>query len=450
MAQTEPGVQLLNTDLGEDGAPTNAEVRSKQLRNNFWLMAFTFSVNHSTVTTPFVFASSVLLEDVGFVGNAILNFGTMLSSLFVAPYVWTSLGSKGGMLVGMTLYAVYVACSAVAASNCGHFGEDTNGHRICKESTTAQWGTFVVGSIIGGLGAGILWLSEGAFFAATSEVLAEVENKPAPTLTAELAGRFAIVYLVFEVLAKLGATGLSKAGMSFPAIFFIYAGLAVAAAVVFCFAKPVVSTKPGPTPSLCGKVTAAVSLWPDVKIWLLAFTNLTFGFAAAFMNGYVNATFTSKQLGTGTVGTLASVTALVAAGGSFAFAMLPSKLLAVFLGSVCFFGIALICLIDRAGAIELEHWGWGLVVLYILQGLGRGVYESTNKGIFADFFPGPLSPGAFGNCMMQSTAAFTICFLLSGDFAAELVWVVLVLSSCTAPALAIAQLLKSRQSKEGQ
>jgi len=32
--------------------------------------------------------------------------------------------------------------------------------------------------------------------------------------------------------------------------------------------------------------------------------------------------------------------------------------------------------------------------LKVLMGIGRAVYESTNKAIFADFFPGEKSAGA--------------------------------------------------------
>merc|ERR1719436_1465506 len=57
-------------------------------------------------------------------------------------------------------------------------------------------------------------------------------------------------------------------------------------------------------------------------------------------------------------------------------------------------------------------WGWWLLVLYSLQGSGRAVFESTNKGIFADLWPND-SVGAFSNSMMQSSLAFAVCFFLS-------------------------------------
>merc|ERR1712194_298975 len=61
-----------------------------------------------------------------------------------------------------------------------------------------------------------------------------------------------------------------------------------------------------------------------------------------------------------------------------------------------------------AGAVWLNS-----KVPYVLQGCGRAVYESTNRGIFADFFPGEKANGAFANQMLQSTLSFTLCFFFS-------------------------------------
>merc|ERR1712166_942134 len=81
-------------------------------------------------------------------------------------------------------------------------------------------------------------------------------------------------------------------------------------------------------------------------------------------------------------------------------------------------------------------WGWWIVVFYLLQGLGRGVYESTNKGIFADFFPGHKGVGAFANCMMQNTASGTIGFAMGWAKLHEYeVWVLFASALATVPCL---------------
>jgi len=46
------------------------------------------------------------------------------------------------------------------------------------------------------------------------------------------------------------------------------------------------------------------------------------------------------------------------------------------------------------------------------MGIGRAVYESTNKAIIADFFPGEKSPGAFANVFVFGTSASCGAFIL--------------------------------------
>merc|ERR1711998_396723 len=55
---------------------------------------------------------------------------------------------------------------------------------------------------------------------------------------------------------------------------------------------------------------------------------------------------------------------------------------------------------------------WPIVIpMYILFGLGRATFESTNKAVFADFFPNDAD-GAFANIILQSGAASTIAFFV--------------------------------------
>jgi len=265
-------------------------------------------------------------------------------------------------------------------------------------------------------------------------------------LTKELASTFAVWYLALEVAAKVLATVLVKyASLSIPIVFFIYSGVACVSSMIFLMTEPVQSTKASARAGFFDKLLAALKLWPDPKIWLMAFTNLTFGFSAAFMNGYVNANYVSgshSNFNSSFVGFLAAITAGVAAIGSRVFAFVPHKHIVVLLGSMFFVTIAIIAQTDKLGFIDLSKWGWGLVVLYVLQGLGRGVYESTNKGLFADVFPGQQSPGAFGNVMMQSTLAFTLCFFLSIPIGPYLGWIVLALGALTYPCLQVALCLR--------
>merc|ERR1719420_1360242 len=90
-----------------------------------------------------------------------------------------------------------------------------------------------------------------------------------------------------------------------------------------------------------------------------------------------------------------------------------TKMPIVVIGSLCFIAIGLLSLVTAPDGRGPGGWGWGIMVFYVLQGLGRGVYESTNKGIFADFFgKGPEALAAFSNVMVQQTVAATIGFCI--------------------------------------
>ena len=65
-------------------------------------------------------------------------------------------------------------------------------------------------SWLGGIGAGVLWTSQGAFFSAICSQVAQAEDREAPDVTAELAGRFALVFLAMEALVRASTTVLTK------------------------------------------------------------------------------------------------------------------------------------------------------------------------------------------------------------------------------------------------
>jgi len=198
------------------------------------------------------------------------------------------------------------------------------------------------------------------------------------------------------------------------------------------------------------KVKAAVVTWKDPAIFLLSGTNVTFGFAAAFMNGYVNANYTSKQLGSFAVAMLAAFTALTAAVLSRLFGPLSvaiGKGPLVVLGAACFACIPLCTFVLGC----CDGWGWWLIVLYVFQGTGRAVYESTNKGVFSDFFPQPAdSVGAFANVMLQTTMSFALCFFLSDNLSGRTPGYIVTALAVLTPLgyLAAVQLRRSQRLRE--
>jgi len=427
-----------NVDDASSQPLLSAEATSGYWRRSFYVMCFTFGLNHAAVTTPIAYASSLLGADLGQASNATLYVVCMMSSLFLGPLSSNMFGPKWGLCFGMFCYIIYVACFAIATS----FETDSLG----------AWYSAIGGSLIGGIGAGSLWTCQGALFAALCGRIADTSSTPLDAVTSELSSVFAIFYLGQECILKVLFTVMQKyAKLPDSVGFLFYAALALSAMVCLAFsgdARPITSQQ---RPSLCAKASSAVVLWGDHKLWLIAGLNLSFGFSASYVNGYINSTWLDEALGadgSDFIGFLGAIVCLIATISSVLYGMmskaLGSKVPAVFVGSGCFLGIVALSFVQAPNGKGPAGWGWGIVVFYVLHGLGRGVYESTNKGIFADFFPGQNAMGAFANCMMQNTAASSVGFLLGATsrFRAEAL-VLLGCSILTVPCLLLANMQRS-------
>lgn len=280
-----------------------------------------------------------------------------------------------------------------------------------------------------------------------------------------MAGRFAATLLLMDVVVKLLFSLLQgsflqwrfdEAILSFDGVILLFACIAVADVLVLLV---VVRQPPGPPPEVdegleappqsqqCQALRGAFQLWPLPEVWCIGLTNLTFGLCSGYMNGVVNGSFAAKSplFGKASIGALMACTSLLAAGCSLsldALAQRVGKGLVLGLGGFCFAGIPLSVLVVQPSAAN-GFWGIWLLVPYVFQGLGRSVYEGTNRAVFADFFRGEQGTGAFANCMMQSGSAFFTSFLLQstlppGTCDRVMAYSVLAIAALTAPAYAVA------------
>jgi len=408
----------MTVDAGPTIRAEPSAVEAAALRANWNWFAMMFAINHGVVTTPLVISTSVLNESVGYIGNALLNISTVASALLLGATVVNAAGLRGGVLFGMGFYCVYAGLFVIAA--------------IAKGAVAVQWVTFCAGSVCAGVAAGVLWTAQGGYFSRTVDLILQHEpESDRAALSAKLAGQFAFVYLGFEVAAKLLWALLDWVGIPGWIIAILFTLIGVASLLLQTRARAL-PTAQAPA-NWTSKVKAAASTWRDPIIFLLGGLNVTFGFCAAFMNGYVNANYTSKQLGSFAVAMLAAFTALTAAVMSKLFGPLSARIgkgPLVFLGSFCFLCIPLSIFLVGCCA----GWGWWLVVLFFLQGTGRAIYESTNKGVFTDFFPRPEdSVGAFANVMLQVTLAFALCFFLSGSLQGKTLGLIVVVLALLTP-----------------
>jgi len=409
-------------------------------------VALLFALNHGVVTTPLGVASSLLAPEVANTGNGVLFSATLLSSLLLGAPVVGGFGAKQGLLAGMLLYCVYVGCFGLAV--------------LCDPGAPEQWQLFLAGSGSGGLAAGVLWTAQGSYLSSSVAALAAADpGRDRDVSSAELSGGFATIYLGLEVVSKLGFSALQALGLGAELValgYFLIGAAALAGATSAYDLSPsggLVGPRgvdAGRAPAAAtAKVTAAVSLWSDPVLWLLAPTNLTFGFCAAYMNGFVNGTYATQELGRSAVAGLTAVTALAAALLAQVYGPLSGRFgkgLVLCVGALSFAAIPLAT--PLLGCCD--GWGWGVLALYLLQGSGRAVYESTNRAVFSDLFQGERTEGAFANCQLQSSLAFALCFFLQGSLAGgQLQGAVVALALLTPPGFLLAERLRRAEREEG-
>lgn len=423
-----PTQPMMGDMLREEG------LTAAELRSNFVLFATNFAVTHGVVTTPLVIATSVLHKDVGYLGNALLNIFTLASAFLLGAPAIGAFGMKKTTLLGMCLYCVYCGCFALAAV-------------VGTDLVAIQYLAFCGGSVAGGVAAGMLWTAQGPYLSRTIDLLVLAgESTDRAAVTSELWGQWGLIYLGCEVAAKVTWSILAYIKLPGWVIAVAYTGIGAFSMLLMARGAKDLRTQ-GPPQPWTAKIRAAASLWSDPALFLLSGSNLTFGFAAAFMNGYVNGHYTSPQLGTFAVAMLAAFTALVAAVGSRLLGPLAAKSgkgVIVLFGAMCFLMIVLS--FKLLGCCD--HWHWALVILYLLQGIGRAVYESTNKGVFTDFFPND-AVGAFANCMMQSSLSFALSFFLSSILSGPtLENIIFVLAIFTPVGYATARCLRRRRQEQ--
>merc|ERR1712166_85377 len=425
------------TQLKEGWFTTSTHVQGldpetgKKLFANFMLMAICFSVNHGTVTALLALATSNLGSDLGNLQNALLYCLYTITALCFAKIIVANTGYKNGIIAGLSVYVIYVASFIVA-----------------DKVPSAKWPAAVFGGTMGGIAAGFLWTAQGAYFARNAELYAVAVGITKGEATLKFAGWFALPYLGCEVLFKLMqsyiglSTGPASAhwasGKDF--IYVINAIFAVLAVFGCFFIMPMedekkdeeeqtVQTVKDPWHTIMVKQAMAASIIfvTDPKMPVMMGMNVSFGIAAAYINSYTTGIVINFYLGSGYGGYLSAITAAVAALLSFPLTNLGMikqmfggqdlsreqqntfKKGAMVLGPMSF---ALVCLLPLIfGYHRLGTWG-GLVALYVLQGVGRGVWEATNKAIFAEYFAYD-TVGAFSNLIIQNGGGSAICFFIN-------------------------------------
>merc|ERR1719192_2842212 len=90
------------------------------------------------------------------------------------------------------------------------------------------------------------------------------------------------------------------------------------------------------------------------------------------------------------------------------------KSVMMFAGTCSFAAIGFIGWVVPKQTLINGHWGT-MVAIYLIMGNGRAVFESTNRAVYADFFP-ETKEGAFAMLSFSNGIAGMIGFLVFAKF----------------------------------
>mmetsp|Transcript_9487 Transcript_9487/g.30993 ORF Transcript_9487/g.30993 Transcript_9487/m.30993 type:complete len:521 (-) Transcript_9487:95-1657(-) len=463
---------------------------SDRILRNFLLMSAFFAANHGTVTSLIALASGALGRTLGNASSALLYFVYTLSAAFVSNYFTARFGAKKTLFAGLSIYCFYVVSYLVAYVS----------------PPGVMWVAVLIGAVLGGFAAGIIWPAQGSYYAESAERYARETGITREAANSLLGGYFSSTYLGFEVAMKL-----------FSSIIPMIAGETKGIVILFLFFSLVACTSAALTSTidpLTGKdvkscqmrvfsssasgrsavlttttrdvapaaaaaeslddddADAAASLaseggggettqrQPDFgKKALQALTllvkdpkcrcmipmNFVFGLGSSYVNGYFDGVVVTGEMGVEDVGFVSAVVV----GSATVFALVYGELGRRRKGDQAPLVVWGALCISSFAAVNLAFstsalGKWSVAVpLATLFGSGRAIWEGSFKATFADYFPNDLE-AAFANVVIQSGLASTIGFFLV--FAAPL-YVVGGLVIFFGALAAVAQLYASRLHK---
>eukprot|EP00619_Florenciella_sp_RCC1007_P005376 CAMPEP_0205907510 /NCGR_PEP_ID=MMETSP1325-20131115/2598_1 /ASSEMBLY_ACC=CAM_ASM_000708 /TAXON_ID=236786 /ORGANISM="Florenciella sp., Strain RCC1007" /LENGTH=468 /DNA_ID=CAMNT_0053273607 /DNA_START=55 /DNA_END=1461 /DNA_ORIENTATION=- len=415
--------EKLNPRESGSAIPQNLNEANKLLIN-FIVMTVCFSLNHASVTSCIALAtSSGLPGNLGSYSVAVLYACYVITAMLFSQVIIFYSSQKGALTGSLAVYALYVASYLVAA---------------LVESDSVKWIAVLFGASIGGIGAGVLWTAQGAYYSENARLYAQAKGVTKEEATGYFGSIFACFYLGFEVLLKIigSLVGLHATGEAAKyAIYILYTAIAIGSTIGMTSVRNMKAEETaggdGVTIEkidMTKKVLSALELlFTNAKCALMIPTNFAFGFAAAFITAYIQGSVVSPVYGDdhtddeisdsqsqhdSRVLLYSSIAVGVATAMSMPFFYLKKKAgtpLVMVIGAVCFVFVALMSFLLEDG--PLRHILW---LVYIVYGCGRSIWESTTKAVFADFFP-DTPQAAFANIVLQSGLASTIAFFVFPD-----------------------------------
>jgi len=412
---------------------------SRSILFNFSMMSIFFSINHGTVLACISLATSEFGSKLGSYSLGSVYLMYTLSSMFFSTTFIDKFGEKWTMAIGLWIYCFYVIS-----------------YLIAKALPSIEWYIVLTGSIMGGFSAGVLWTAQGGYFSNCAKQYATLKGIERTEATSFMSAFFATMYLAFEVFIRMLSSFLQifvcadewqgnfitgecsnndLEEKSKILVYIVYTIAAIVSSLGMCFVRNINAPKEikecasqedckfllyGAIKEV-GEDSVSVDksnilkysetlmtlrlLLENRKMQLMVLVNVSYGFTSAYLNSYVTEKVITDNLGESKVGYFTSIIPLVAAISSFPISWINnyfgSKRYTMVLGSVCLASFSLLFLLYSS--TYLRPWT-ALVLLFSMYGVGRAVWEGTNKAVFADFFSRKSS-----SCICKHSSAEWCC-----------------------------------------
>jgi len=373
---------------------------------NFYLLAFLFAINHGTITAFIAIGGNNIGQGNGGYFTGTLYITYVLVALTMSSYLVEALRPHKALCAAMFIYLFYIAAYLF--------------FNLSDAELATKRGVAIFFSAIAGISAGFLWTAQGAFFTQSAKHYSKLTGKNLATVTRQMAGGFSALYVGSEFVFKLATSPISKQ-VSFGVLAVIYGCIGAGAAVLTClFVRdiPMESANRVRTPlslRLFGrKASIAVQLIAKSRTLLLIIPlQIAFGFSATFFNGTLSSTVLKDAgIPSSDTGYVTSATPATALYLSIVIGFISPRTgngPLLILGCICYtlIPIVLVALTNS----QLTAAGYGLIGFYCVQGVGRVMFESSNKALLSESFPKDTE-AAFSNFIIWSGTASGIGYFL--------------------------------------
>jgi hypothetical protein len=352
---------------------------SEEIEANYFRMCAAFSVNHACANCCLTYASTVLGNKLGSIGNGLLYLTFAVAAAFLSKPFVLNYGARWSLVVACLGYCIFIVGFFFAV-----LGANNNDSDDATE-IEPTWAVYLAACVCGGLSGGILWTAQGRYFACSARLAANDSGQPVEETNNSFAATFAFLYLGSEMILKLVATllySISWGGIDSDIVVFgVYPCIALGSAAFMMFVQDLHDQEKGPITAAEGLQQAWSSFclsFSELRLSLLLPYQMTFGFATSFVTYYVFGTIVSDStvLGETYVGLLSALVMFAGAMTAIPASKLSTnygKPIMMTGGGIALAAFGLTCFVFNTTILGT----WEMILpLMIIFGVARGVWVS--------------------------------------------------------------------------